>query len=83
MMPPAALTVLAVQGGIAASAFLLRDVMDQAAILAVSAAGGIILLGVALRLLDLRPVRVASFLPALLLAPIFMRIAGLIRELLA
>ncbi|MGH2401924.1 MAG: DUF554 domain-containing protein [Candidatus Limnocylindria bacterium] len=78
-----ALTVLVVQGGIAASAFLLRDVMDEKAILAVSAAGGIILLGVALRLLDLRPVRVASFLPALLLAPIFIRVAGLIRELLA
>jgi uncharacterized protein len=78
-----ALTVLVVQGGIAASAFLLRGVMDDAAILAISAAGGIILLGVALRLLDLKPVRVASFLPALLLAPLFVRVAGLIRELLA
>ncbi len=78
-----ALTVLVVQGGIAASAFLLRAVMDDAAILAISAAGGIILLGVALRLLDLKPVRVASFLPALLLAPLFIRVAGLVRELLA
>ncbi|HEX7195553.1 MAG TPA: DUF554 domain-containing protein [Candidatus Limnocylindria bacterium] len=78
-----ALTVLVVQGSIAASAFLLRDVMDEAAILAVSTAGGIILLGVSLRLLDLKPVRVASFLPALLLAPIFMRLASLVRDLLA
>jgi uncharacterized protein len=78
-----ALTVLVVQGGIAASAYLLRGVMDDAAILAISAAGGIILLGVGLRLLDLKPVRVASFLPALLLAPLFIRVAGLIRELLA
>lgn len=78
----AALTVLVVQGGIAGAAFLLRDVMDEATILAVTAAGGVILLGVALRLLDLKPVRVASFLPALLLAPIFVRLAGLVRDAL-
>jgi uncharacterized membrane protein YqgA involved in biofilm formation len=77
-----ALTVLIVQGGIAGAAFMLRDVMDDATILAVTAAGGVILLGVALRLLELKPVRVASFLPALLLAPIFVRLAGLVRDAL-
>jgi uncharacterized membrane protein YqgA involved in biofilm formation len=77
-----ALTVLIVQGGIAASAFLLRDVMDETTILAITAAGGVILLGVALRLLELKPVRVASFLPALILAPLFVRLAALIRDLL-
>jgi uncharacterized membrane protein YqgA involved in biofilm formation len=75
-----ALTVLVVQGGIAAAAFLLRDVMDAPTILAITAAGGVILLGVALRLLDLKAVRVASFLPALLLAPIFVRIAAAVRD---
>jgi uncharacterized membrane protein YqgA involved in biofilm formation len=74
-----ALTVLVVQGGIAAGAFLLRDVMDPLTVLAITAAGGLILLGVALRLLELKPVRVASFLPALLLAPIFLRVADLVR----
>lgn len=78
-----ALTVLVVQGGIAAFAFLLRDVMDAATILAITAAGGIILLGVALRLLELKQVRVASFLPALLLAPIFVRVAELVRSALS
>jgi len=77
-----ALTVLIVQGSIAAAAFLLRDVMDEATILAITAAGGIILLGVALRLLELKAVRVASFLPALILAPIFTRLAGLVRDVL-
>lgn len=77
-----ALTVLTVQGGIAGAAFLLRDVMDEATILAVTAAGGVILLGVAVRLLELKPVRVASFLPALVLAPIFIRLAGLVRDAL-
>src|SRR5919106_3742465 len=51
----AALTVLVVQGGIAGGAFLLSDVMDDATVLAVSAIGGFLLLGVALRLLDLKP----------------------------
>jgi uncharacterized membrane protein YqgA involved in biofilm formation len=77
-----ALTVLVVQGGIAAGAFLLRDAMDEATILAITAAGGIILLGVAMRLLELKPVRVASFLPALLLAPLLVRIADLVRSAL-
>lgn len=78
-----AITVFVVQGGIAAGAFLLRDVMDAATILAITAAGGVILLGVALRLLELRPVRVANFLPALLLAPIFIRIADAVRQALS
>ena len=74
--------MLIVQGGIAAAAFLLRDVMDATTILAITAAGGVILLGVALRLLELKPVRVASFLPALVLAPVFVRMAAVIRDLL-
>ena len=78
-----AITVLLVQGSIAGGAFLLRDVMDAATILAITAAGGVILLGVALRLLELKAVRVANFLPALVLAPIFIRLAGAIRDLLA
>jgi uncharacterized membrane protein YqgA involved in biofilm formation len=78
-----ALTVLVVQGGIAAAAFLISDAMDTATILAISSAGGIILLGVGLRLLDLKAVRVANFLPALLLAPIFIRVAEAVRGLLS
>jgi uncharacterized membrane protein YqgA involved in biofilm formation len=78
-----AITVFVVQGAIAGGAFLLRDVMDEPTILVVTAAGGVILLGVALRLLELRQVRVASFLPALLLAPLFLRVADAIRAALA
>lgn len=74
-----ALTVLLVQGSIAGGAFLLSDVMDAPTILAITASGGVILLGVALRLLELKPVRVANFLPALLLAPIFVRVAEAVR----
>jgi hypothetical protein len=78
-----ALTVFVVQGAIAAGAFVLRDVMDPPTILAITSAGGIILLGVALRLLDLKAVRVANFLPALVLAPLFIRVADLVRGAVA
>lgn len=77
-----ALTVLLVQGGIAAGAFLLRDVMDERTVLAVSAVGGLILLGVGLRLLKIKRVRVANFLPGLVLAPVFIRLAELLRTAL-
>ena len=77
-----AITIFAVQGAIAGGAFLLRDVMDERTIVVVTAAGGVILLGVALRLLELRQVRVASFLPALLLAPLFLRVGDAIRAAL-
>lgn len=75
----AALTVLLVQGAIAAAAFLLRDVMDARTVLAVSAVGGLILLGVGLRLLEIKRIRVANFLPGLLLAPFLIRLAELVR----
>lgn len=74
-----ALTVLVVQGGIAAGASLFQGAMDEVTILAVTATGGLVLMGIALRLLDLKPVRVASFLPAIVLAPIFTRVAELVR----
>jgi hypothetical protein len=77
----AAITVLLVQGGIAAFAFLLRDVMDPGTILAVTSVGGLLLLGIALRLLALKTVRVANFLPALVLAPLLVRVADLLRGL--
>ena len=74
----AAVTVLVVQGTIAGAAFVIREAMDAATILAITAAGGVILLGVGLRLLDVKDLRVASFLPALLLAPLFVRLAELV-----
>jgi uncharacterized membrane protein YqgA involved in biofilm formation len=77
-----AVTILVVQGGIAGGAFLLSGLMDDPTILAVTAAGGVILIGMALRLLELKPVRVASFLPALLVAPLFVRLADAVRSLL-
>lgn len=74
-------TVLVVQGTIAAASFLLRDVLDARTVLAISSTGGLLLLGVALRLLDLKKVRVANFLPALLFAPLLLRVVDVARGL--
>ena len=76
------ITILVVQGGIAGLAFVVEPFLDELSILAITATGGVILLGVALRLLDLKQVRVANFLPALVLAPIFIRVAEWVRDLL-
>jgi uncharacterized protein len=67
-------TILVIQGGIALGAFLLADVFDPATILVVTATGGVILLAVALRLLDLKAVRVANYLPGLVVAPVLVRL---------
>jgi hypothetical protein len=75
----AAITVLVIQGAIAATAFLLRDVLDARTVLAMTAVGGMIILGIALRLLDLKAVRVANFLPGLIFAPLFIHLADWIR----
>jgi uncharacterized membrane protein YqgA involved in biofilm formation len=79
----AAITVLVVQGGIALSAALFGSGLDERAILGITATGGLILIGVALRLLDVKRVRVASFLPALALAPLLLSVAEAIRRALS
>jgi uncharacterized protein len=78
-----ALAVFAVQGSIATAAWLLGSGLDQASLDAVSTVGGLVLLGVGLRLLEIKRVRVVNFLPALLLAPIFVRVADMVRAAIA
>ncbi|WP_269452013.1 DUF554 family protein [Tessaracoccus coleopterorum] len=51
--------------------------MSAAQIDALTAAGGVLLLGLGLRLLNLKQVPVGDLLPALLLAPAFVPLAAL------
>lgn len=69
-----AVTVLIVQGGLTLSAGFVEPLLSDAMIGAMTASGGIILLALGLRLLDLKPIRVANLLPALALAPLFIGI---------
>ena len=65
-----ALTVLTVQGSLTALAALLGDFLSDAELAALTTTGGLLLVGVALRLLALKQVKVADLLPALVIAPV-------------
>lgn len=69
----AALTVLVVQGGIALAAGTLDGLLTEEMVDGLGAAGGIMLLGISLRLLDLKQVKVANMLPAVVVAPLFVK----------
>lgn len=62
-------TIVAVQGSLTVAGVLLGDVLPDAHLAAITATGGLLLVGVALRLLKLREIAVADLLPALLVAP--------------
>jgi len=67
----AAMAVAVIQGGLALAAGTLEGILTDPMLDALGAAGGILLLGISLRLLDLRQIRVANLLPAIVLAPLF------------
>jgi uncharacterized membrane protein YqgA involved in biofilm formation len=69
-----ALAILVVQGSLTALAFALGGLLSEAQVLAVTATGGLLLVGVALRLLQIKPVPVGDLLPALLVAPVLVQV---------
>jgi uncharacterized protein len=69
-------TIAVVQGGLTISAVLLDGVLTDRMVDEMSAVGGLLLIGIGLRLLDLAEVRVASFLPALVFAPVLVALFG-------
>lgn len=71
-----ALTVLVVQGGLTGVGLVLGDVLPAAHVAALTATGGLLLVGVALRLLRVREIPVADLLPALLVAPALVHLAA-------
>jgi uncharacterized membrane protein YqgA involved in biofilm formation len=71
-----ALSVGVLQGGIALGGRAIDGVLTEPMLSALGAAGGILLLGIALRLLNLKEIRVANLLPAVVLAPLFVWLWG-------
>lgn len=63
------------QGGWTAIGWLAGNVLEPYQIDAMSIVGGLLLIGIALRLLDIKRIAVANLLPALFLAPLFAFIA--------
>jgi uncharacterized membrane protein YqgA involved in biofilm formation len=72
-----AITVLVVQGGITLGAGLFDDLLVGEALAVLTSAGGITILGIALKLLNLKDVKVGNFLPALVIAPALVGLVSL------
>jgi uncharacterized membrane protein YqgA involved in biofilm formation len=71
-----AITVLLYQGGLTLLAASVRDWLTEPMIREMSAAGGVLIMGIGLRLLELKPVAVGNLLPAIVLAPFLQLLAG-------
>lgn len=74
-----ALAVLVVQGSLTVLGAVLGDLLPEAHLSALTATGGLLLVGVAMRLLRIRPVPVADLLPALLVAPLIVHVVVVVR----
>ena len=74
-----ALSVLVVQGSLTVLGILLGSLLPAALVAAVTATGGVLLLGVGLRLLAIKAVPVGDLLPALLVAPLLTAFVDLLR----
>jgi uncharacterized membrane protein YqgA involved in biofilm formation len=75
----AALSVIAVQGSFTVVGATLGTFLPDAEIATISAVGGVLLLGVGLRILNVRPVPVANMLPALIAGPLLTCIVAITR----
>jgi uncharacterized membrane protein YqgA involved in biofilm formation len=64
------LTLVVIQGSLTALGAALGDFLPDAHLAALTATGGLLLVGVALRLLEIKQLKVGDLLPALLMAPL-------------
>ena len=77
----AALSVLVVQGSLTLTAGLFEHALAQGseALAALTSAGGVLIIGISLKLLEIKDVRVGNFLPALVIAPALVGVVSLVR----
>ncbi len=73
----AAVSVLVIQGAITLGAGAFDSVLEGETLDVLTSAGGILIIGISLKLLDIRDVKVGNFLPALVLAPAIYGVASL------
>ena len=73
-----ALVVLVYQGGISLLAGQLSAIITEPMMAEMTATGGVLLIGIAISsLLEIKPIRVGNFLPALAVAPLIVWVIGL------
>lgn len=74
----AAVSVLVLQGTLTLGASLFDGVLQGEALSALTSTGGVLIIAIALKLLDLKDVRVGNLLPALVLAPLLVGIVSVV-----
>ena len=72
------ITVLVYQGALSLGATLFEDILKGEALDALTSAGGVLIIGISLKLLDVTDVKVGNFLPALVFAPALVGIVSAI-----
>jgi len=75
-----ALSILLYQGGITLFAGVFERMLTEPMIIEMTATGGLIIVGIGLKLLNLKEIRLANFLPALALAPLIIVITPIIKS---
>jgi uncharacterized protein len=77
----AAGTVLVIQGALSLGAGLFKHILPEGgdALAALTSAGGVLIIGISLKLLALKDVKVGNFLPALVIAPALVGLVSLFR----
>ena len=69
-----AAAVLAYQGGMTVLASIMRQLLTDAAIIEMTATGGLLIVGIGLDILGIKKVQVANMLPAIVVAAILIRL---------
>jgi len=72
--------ILVYQGGLALGAAFLAGALTELQLREMNAVGGLLILGVGLKLLSIRDVKVADFLPAILVAPVLVALVQKVKE---
>jgi uncharacterized protein len=72
--------ILVYQGSLALGAAFLAGALTDLQLREMNAVGGLLILGVGLKLLSIRDVKVADFLPAILVAPVLVAIVEKVKE---
>lgn len=81
-VPAAALFVLVYQGLLTLTVGIFQPLLSPAMIAELTAAGGLLMLGLGLSMLDVKQIRVASLLPALIVAPALVPLANWISQVI-
>ena len=76
-----AISILVYQGGLTLAAGILPSALNDAMITEMTATGGLIIIGIGIKLLDLKDLPLANFVPAIAVAPIILALIPVFRGL--